>query len=320
MIRKFFAFILILVFVFVSIPVMILFGLNRTLLNQNFYTGPLINDVYERFMPMFADEFYSQVKRDLGRYLTSEEFVVVFKKSIPVSTFQGILDDLFIQLNGILEGNGKTKIVVKLDPFKSSLKGLGENIFDAVKAKAPECKKGQVPQFNPMPTCVIPGLNTDTYKKAFSREVENSINQAFIIMKPVEVDMTPIIKEMNKLELIQLAIQVLFCSLALFALLIVLVLWKPFSRGMRWLGGAITFVAFEALIIYKIIPILTANLNLGFHDVPQKYLNAIQGSVKFLINSFDKQILYFMIVFVIIGAALVFTGYLLKHTQPRRLA
>lgn len=318
MIRKFFAFILILVFVFVSIPVMILFGLNRTLLDQDFYTGPMLNDVYERFMPMFADEFYSKVQRDLGKHLTAEEFVVVFKKSIPVSVMQGTLTDFFTQLNGILEGNNKTKIVVKLDLFKSSLKNLGENIFDTIKAKAPECKKGQVPQFNPMPTCVVLGLNTDTYKKAFSSQVEMSINQAFTTMKPVEIDMTPFIKEASKLKLIELAEQVLFGLFALIGLLIVLVLWKPFSRGMRWLGGTITFVAFEALIIYKMIPILTANLNLGFHDLPQKYLDGIYGSVNFLVNSFDKQILYFMIVFIVIGAALIFTGYLLKHAQPQK--
>lgn len=312
MIRKFFAFLIVIAFVLVAVPVIFLFGLDRTLLNQDFYRGPLISEVYNKAMPLIADEIYLKAKGVFGKSITGEEFVVVLKNSVPASYFQEILDDAFLQLNEILDGNGKTKIVIRVDSLKPAFKNLGENILETLKQKTPVCKKNEAPRFNPLPSCVSPEFESDAYKKEYARSLDAYIAQFFANTKPIEIDAAPITQNIQQIKIIKIALQAIFASLALFALFIFLILWKPFSRGMRWVGGAMIFVAFEAFVIYKMVPILTANLNLGLKDIPQKYADAIYEVIRFAINYFDKNILYFAIAFGAIGIALVFAGYLLK--------
>src|SRR3989339_1692232 len=113
MFRKFLAFVLVVVLLVFSVPATIFFGFYNTIFNYDFYEGPLLNNVYNQGVPILIEEMVSQDNDMLGKYFTRDELFELFKKDIPVTAFQTIVRGVTSQVDGILRGNGKTKITIQ---------------------------------------------------------------------------------------------------------------------------------------------------------------------------------------------------------------
>lgn len=312
MFRKFFASVFVLSFVILAVPAMLLFGLYRTVLNENFYKGPLLDEVYNRGISLLVEEFSARDQQILSKYFTHDELVGIIKRDVPISLFQGFLDDAFSQLNGILDNNGKRKIILKLDSIKEPVNKLIDDLINILfDEKIKPCAKGEYPKMQPMPSC-IPKGQAKNYKNQFKREITANLSVIMQQVRPIELDTTPLLQNLQQIKLAEIIIQAFFAALGILCLFIILVLWKPFLRGVRWLGGTFLFVAFEALVIYKAIPILAANLNSSFQNIPQNQADQIYGVLKFAINYYNTQMLYVLITLGLIGSVLIFLGYFFK--------
>lgn len=311
MFRKFFASLFILVFVVFSVPAIILFGFYQTIFNVDFYKGPLLNEVYNRAIPIIVDEIYVNDKNILGKYFKKEEIVEIVKRDIPQDVFRNILDDVFKQLDLVLNA-GKSKITLKLDSVKDPLKKLVGDLQNTLfTEKIPQCKKGESPRMLALPSCMPSGVAGETYKKRFNQEIDNNLKMIFSNIKPIEIDARPIIQNLETIKAFELVAQALFASLGILCLLILLVLWKPLARGLKWLGVPFIIASFEALVMYKMIPLLISSTNIRFNDIPEKYLDDVRGIINFMVSCYQKQLLYVVIFSFSIGFAMILTGYFL---------
>ncbi|HBB02998.1 MAG: hypothetical protein US89_C0004G0061 [Candidatus Peregrinibacteria bacterium GW2011_GWF2_38_29] len=310
MFRKFLAFVLVVVLLVFSVPATIFFGFYNTIFNYDFYEGPLLNNVYNQGVPILIEEMVSQDNDMLGKYFTRDELFELFKKDIPVTAFQTIVRGVTSQVDGILRGNGKTKITIQFDSLKPYFDVLIINftneLFDK---KIPKCEVGQKIVFKDLPSCVKP--DTDFYKKGFVSQMQKNFDEIFKSKaSSVEIDATPVLQNFQAIQGFSVLTQAFFMFLAILCLLILLVLWKPFSRGFKWLGVVFFIVSFNALVFYKTVSILSSYIDISNIGFPEKYIPEVRNIIDFIVNSFKNQMLYVLGFALLFGLALYLIGHL----------
>ncbi len=314
MIRKIFAVIFIIVFLAFSIPAVFLFGFYRTALSQDFYKGPLLDEIYNKITPVVVDEFTKHDKEILSKYFTREELIDVFKHNVPQSVFANILQNGFLQLKAVLEGSAQQKIVIKFDDLKEPFLKLTDDLINILfTEKIKQCAKNEYPKMQPVPSCIPAGYDVAIYKKRFESQISASVDQIFKNIRPLEIDTAPIAQNVQAIQVLDVAIQAYFGMLMVLCAIIFLILWKPFSRGLKWLGTTFVLFAFNALVIYKAIPILGRSLVLKDMNIPPEYADEMQNIVNFIIAYYQRQIGYVCIAVFVAGVIMIFAGYFKKY-------
>jgi hypothetical protein len=310
MFRKFLAFVLVLVFLAFSVPATIFFGFYNTVFNYDFYEGPLLDNVYNQGAPILIEEIVNQDKDILGKYFTRDELFELFKKDIPITSFQVIIRNITSQVDGILKGNGKTKIIIQFDSLKPNFDTLivdfTNELFDK---KIPKCEPSQKIVFRDLPSCVKP--DTDFYRKEFVTQIQQNFDEIFKSKaKSIEIDATPVLRNFQVIQSFSVLTQAFFIFLAILCLLILLVLWKPFYRGFKWLGITFFIVSFNSLVFYKTISILSSYIDVKDIDIPEKYIPEVKNIIDFIVNSFKNQMLYVLGFALLFGLVLYLIGYI----------
>ena len=126
----------------------------------------------------------------------------------------------------------------------------------------------------------------------------------------IEIDATPVLQNFQVIQSFSVLAQAFFMFLAILCLLILLVLWRPFSRGFRWLGVVFVIISFNALVFYKTISILSLYIDVKKMGFPEKYAPEVRNIIDFTVNSFKNQMLYALGFALFLGLVLYLVGYI----------
>ncbi len=321
-VRKIFGYFLVFLFIIVSLPAFLTYGLSKTFLNPDFYSGSVVAVFYDFAVNVATRNIYQQ-EPTLRRHFQEAELLQEIKNTFPVSQFQKIMDDFGVRLKELKNEPEKT-LTFSLKPFRTSLIAVAQRMSSKLFSVLPECQPDELPQFNEegLATCVPKGIDPNLVSGPVAKQFEKAVYDTV----PDQVDLSFSKTDSNisiglLLQWIDIIKTTLFGVMLTLIILIVFVVYKPFSAIIRFEGKAFLGSGLEGFLLSLVTseaPKWVFSVFQARRDALIQALGRDETVLKFseyLFSFFIIEIQRVSMVFIGLGAFLLFLYFYLKKNH-----
>jgi hypothetical protein len=252
MIRKVLAGFLVFIFIVLALPIVTLFGFYKTFLDEDFYKGELLDGVYE----MWIDTIPTDVEweEQFGN-LDRSQFVEMLREVYSPEDLVVVVEDIERQIS---EAKFNEKNILYLDiPFgwmRDKAPVLAESIAEMVASDLEPCET--IEDFNVnQHNCIPEGVMTSTVKDGIKIDLEKQILVDIPEIYELEVKLVEMESQVGEdvsdyfTRALNNGFIISIVVLIAVLLLIALMIFRPFTRVMKW--------EFRAIFLASIIPLVT---------------------------------------------------------------
>lgn len=317
------AVLLVLIFGLITVPTFFVRSFVKTYFNPSFYEGEVVEESHDYFLTFFQ----SQVKNDefVSEYFTEEEVETLTRKYFQLESFQEIVKDFVSQMNNLSEDRQKGEIDVSLMPLKQNIPDMAGDISEIIVNKIPICESEEEVmeaafEFNgDLPSCIPQEVGKTQVEKPLAREIEKNLNDSI----PGEFKLNFENDELSEgtsefkqlLNIFNYAQMILPLFMIIVILLMALIIYKPYTRIIKFIGSGFILGGVFALIsgqLFARIPgaVITPQT---FPELIAEDLNKMTEFYSFLIQFIVDRINIYSTYFIGIGALVILVGLYLSH-------
>jgi len=301
--RKTLATFVIFLILLVSVPIFLVYGMGKTYFDENFYQGQVSRTSYDFLINVTSEKMYKDSTL-LEANFTLDEVKASLKTSFTEQMFSEVLNDFAKQVLAIQSG-GNEKLVLNLEFFRDTLLSVVNNLAYKIYQKLPTCTDSQIAGIKfgtEVPTCVPPKVDYDIVVNPFIQNFQAEVYKN-VPDKLSDLEKVVPVKLLQNFSSLR---NTLFASLLILLGLLAFLMWKPFSRLIRWEGAAFIGSGLVGLII--------SFLRLSYFNVVtpnETILSFYENLVVLLMDEVRK----LSFIFLIIGFALVVISAVIKRTM-----
>jgi len=305
LLRKLAASILVFLFVVLAIPNFFIYSLSRTYLNTDFYKrDDLTNGVYEVVVDKTTEGLQSK-STALNGFFKSDELKKQIKQVFTAKIFSEIVADFANQME-LYKQNPNKPLVLSLKLLRENLLTVSNNLAYIIYQDLPTCSDAELADLKPdvIPSCVPKGVDYDQVVKPIINNFEASVYEAV----PEELSNIDKAFPIQVLVDIENYRTISFMVLILLICLISLVLYKPISLIVTYLGTAIFLGGAAGLGISYTLENLLSYVNVQTND--QQMVDLIHFFLNFLAAEMNR----LAWLFIAAGVALYVIRFILVRT------
>ncbi len=252
MIRKVLAGFLVFIFIVLALPVVTLLGFYKTFLDENFYKGELLDGVYE----MWIDSIPTDVEwEEQFGTLNRDQFVEMLREVYSAEDLVVVVEDIESQIS---EAKFNEDNILYLNiPFgwmREKAPLLAESIAEMVVSDLEPCESIDEFDIN-QHNCIPEGVLVSTVKDGVKIDLEEQILKDVPEIYEFEIELVSMEAQTGEdvseyfTRALNNGIVISVVALVVVLLLIALVVFRPFTRVMKW--------EFRAIFLASIIPLVT---------------------------------------------------------------
>lgn len=300
MIRKVLAGFLVFIFIVLALPVATLFGFYKTFLDEDFYKGELLDGVYE----MWIDTIPSDVEwEEQFGTLDRDQFIVMLREVYSSEDLVSVVEEIEEQIS---DAKFNEKNVLYLDiPFdwmREKAPVLAESIAEIVISDLEPCESIEefdVNQHNCIPEGVLASTVKDGIKIDLERQILIDIPEVYEFeVKLVEME-SQVGEDVSDYfsRALNNGFTISIVVLIIVLLLIALMIFRPFSRVMKWEFRAIFLASIVPLVTYTSLYFLAEKLE--FSETQAQF-----DLIALIIRSLSQTLIKYLIPITIISLGL----------------
>ncbi len=325
-IRKIFGYFLVFLFILVSLPAFLTYSLSKTFLNPSFYSDSVIGVFYDFALNVTTKNLYQQ-DPTLRRHFQEEELLKEIQAAFPVGQFHKIMADFGQQLEELKNHPEKT-VTFNFKLLRTSLVAVAQHMSSKLFSSLPDCHPDELPQFNEegLATCIPKGVDSNLVAGPVAKQFEKAIYDTI----PDQVDLS-FSKADNNLSMasflqwIDIIKTALFGTLLALIILIVFVIYKPFSAILRFEGKAFLGSGLEGFLLSLVLVEFPKSVFSIFSAKSDALIQTLGGKetllkfFEYLFSFFIVEIQRISLVFLGLGAFLLFIYFYLKRKNTLAL-
>ncbi len=314
------AVLLVLIFGLVTVPTFFIRSIVKTYFNPSFYEGPVVEESHEYFLSFFR----KQIKQDefVDEYFTEEEIEKITREYFEFDAFKEIITDFVTQMNNLSEDRQKGEIDLSLMPLKQNIPEMSSDISGIIVSKIPVCEpEEEIEEFEfngSLPECIPSAIGKEQVEKPLAREMEKDLNDA------IPGEFKPNTEFKHLLFIFNYAQMILPLFMLIIILLMTLIIYKPYTRVMKFMGGSFVLGGALALISGQLLKqapsaVITPETLPGLITVD---LNEMISFYSFLLQFVVERINIYSVYFIgtgslVILVALYLSQYYEKHPHVK---
>jgi len=320
------AVLLVLIFALITIPTFFIRSFVKTYFNPTFYEGPVVEESYEYFLSFFQ----KQVKNDefVSEHFSDEDIEKLTREFFAVDALHEIVKDFVTQMNNLSEDRQTGKINVSLMPLKQRIPDMAADVANVIIEKIPYCETEEEEEevieaaleFNgDLPSCIPEEIGKTSLENPLAREIEKGLNDDIPGEFKLDFENGEVSEGASEFKQLLFIFSYAQMILPLFMLIIILlmslVIYKPYTRIMKFIGASFVLGGVFGLVagqLFKRIPaaVITPQT---FPELLAADLNEIISFYSFLIQFIIEKINTYSVYFIGIGALVVLVAAYLSH-------
>jgi hypothetical protein len=304
------AVLLALIFALVTIPTFFIRSIVKTYLNPSFYDGPVIEESHEYLI----DNLNKQIAEDkqVSAYFSEEDIAQLTNKYITSNALRTVIQDFITQMDNISDGRKANIIAVSLMPLKENIPNMASDIAVHIVGQTPYCEDEiEDPEAfisNGLPDCIPLEIEKSSIENPLALEIEKNLydmipGEFSLDLNSVENEETAAFTQL--LFIFKYVQMILPLFMLIILLLITLIIYKPYTRIMKFIGGSFALGGIFSLIAAQL-----------FAQVPDMYketINGLNDFYSFLIDFIVERINIYSVYFIGIGSLIVLIAFYLSH-------
>lgn len=304
------AVLLALIFGLVTIPTFFIRSIVKTYFNPAFYEGSVIEESHE-YLVDFLDEQISQDEA-VGEYFDKSEVDILVREYITSADLRTVIQEFISQMNNISDGRKSNIITVSLEPLKDGMPGMANDVATHIVDKTPVCEDEieDLAEFlkDGLPNCVPQEIEKSSLINPLALEIEKNMSD----MIPGEFSL-----DLNQagegdtasftqlLFIFKYAQMILPLFMLILLLLMTLVIYKPYTRTMKFIGSSFA--------LGGILSLIAAQLFSQIPDIFKESINGLNSFYSYLIDFVVARINTYSLYFIGIGALVILIGFYLSR-------
>lgn len=342
MCRKVLAGILIAIFVPMFISLLIVLSAKFTLINPGYYKAQFEKlDLYEKLsndvVPSLMQSLFASNEQGQSAQINTQELTSSIKKVITPDKLKNAAETFFNSLNDYLKGATST-LSGKID-LREIKKSAGDILEITMKAQinnlrdcTPDESAKATQNKSEMPTCLPNGVTkeqllsgisiSDQDKNEFSKNIPDEFDLAVYFdanQNPQNARLLQMAKTYVGYFNLSLTILSIVCAVLL--ILIWLLVWKPISSVLKWLGISIIIPAGIILLstigLYLSIKAMALGLAGGL-NLPAQTITILQQLAENISGGANFNLMISSSIFVLMSIALFIIASQLKKSEPNK--
>lgn len=304
------AVLLTLIFALVTIPTFFIRSIVKTYLNPNFYEGPVIEESHEYLIKFLNKEIAEDDQ--VSAYFSEEDIDQLTNKYITSNALRTVIQDFIAQMNNISDGRKANIIAVSLMPLKENVPNMASDIATHIVAQTPDCEEEiEDPEefiSSGLPECIPLELEKSSIENPLALEIEKDLydmipGEFSLDLNSIEDDETSSFTQL--LFIFKYAQMILPLFMLIILLLVTLIVYKPYTRIMKFIGSSFALGGIFSLI--------AAQLFSQIPDIYKETINGLNSFYSFLIDFIVERINIYSVYFIGIGALVILIAFYLSH-------
>ncbi len=317
------AVLLVLIFALLTVPTFFVRSFVKTYFNPSFYDGPVLEESHEYFISFFK----KQVQKDefVAENFSDEEIETLTRRYFAFDSFQEIIKDFVTQMNNLSEDRQKGELNVSLMPLKQNIPEMAADISVMIIDKIPLCDTEADTtdtefEFNgSLPSCIPTEIGKSQVEKPLAREIEKNLNDSIPGEFKLDFENNAATQGTSDFKQLLFVFSYTQMIMPLFMLIIILlmalIIYKPYTRIMKFIGASFVLGGAFALIagqLFLRVPeaFITPS---SFPELIAADLNEMITFYSFLIQFIVDKINIYSVYFIGIGSLIVLIGMYLSH-------
>ncbi len=251
--RKFFAGIMLFIILLIAPVISFIYAGLETYLSPNFYTDEVvISEIYDTLTSYVENNIENAMQTEEDSMFDPHEITDQMETILPKESLAGITEDLVAQL---MQEPLPETITVDLSVIKENLPQVMNNVMTDMVYEMEECPEKTIADFDleggEMITCIPSGVSQEELIKGL--EIENT-SMFDDMPDETEIDLTVLPDKVR--DVMELVIQnntqlkaALLATYFLLVMLMALIIFKPFSSVLKWIGNAFFWSGLPLAII-----------------------------------------------------------------------
>jgi len=323
MLRKSIAAFFVFIFALFTIPTFLIRGITGTYVNPQFYQTKVVDRSYELLVNYISRQ--SVANSDIALYLNSDEIREILMKSFTVDQVREVTINVVDQLNALTDRRRDNKIVINLEPLKENIPIFADELSKVIATNIPDCPSIEDLDIEDIdklstgvPECVTPFTLREDLAPRIKRELDKYLNNE--IPGEFTIDFAAAGDE-NVVQIWQIILTLdyiqfmLPLSLLIILLFIALLVYKPITSVMKYLGSALMLGGISAAIVAQLIsqfPNMLINSE-NFPELLSSELADMFELYNFILGFLVAKMTQFSIYFVGVGVLVILTSLYLSH-------
>jgi len=304
------AVLLALIFALVTIPTFFIRSIVKTYLDPGFYSGPVIEESHEYLIEHLNKQ--NSEDQALTTYFNEAELDEFTRKYVTRDALQSVVQDFITQMNNITDGRKSNVIAVSLMPLKERIPEMSSEMSKQIIDSTPDCEERieDLEAFidDELPDCIPLEIDRTSLENPLALEIEKSLNEKIpgeYSLNLNTVDNEDAAAFTQLLFIFKYAQMILPLFMLILLLLMALIIYKPYTKVMKFIGSSFLVGGIFALIAGQL-----------FSQIPEIFkesINGLNSFYSFLIGFIVEKINVYSIYFIGIGALVVLIALYLSH-------
>lgn len=304
------AVLLALIFGLVAIPTFFIRGIVSTYFNPAFYEGSVVEESHE-YLVDFLDDQISE-DENVKDYFNRAQVDALVREYITSADLRTVVQDFISQMNNIFDGRKSNLIVVSLEPLRDGIPGMGNDIATHIVDGTPVCDEEieDLTEFlkNGLPECVPQEIEKSSLINPLALEIEK--NMLDMIPGEFSLDLNTAgegdtASFTQLLFIFKYAQMILPLFMLILLLLMTLVVYKPYTRTMKFIGSSFA--------LGGILSLIAGQLFSRIPDIFKESINGLNSFYSYLIDFIVARINTYSLYFIGIGILVILIGFYLSH-------
>jgi len=311
--RRAVAAILVFIFIASSLAAFLVYATSNTFFKSDFYEKELSEDTYSFLVNATVKNIINEnefVEENFTEADLRREIEGVFPESIYNKMVRQLISEM-----ETLRQDPSMPLTLEMGTYRESLLTLAHNMSYRLFESIPKCEGGEIPDelSNGLPSCVPPEVEYNVVAAPFSEEFEKSIYAA--VPEQVQLDLNSTVGEggyvlSNVFQTLDTLKVIIYAVLLLLLVMIALIIWKPFSSVLAYMGSAFFISGVLGVVLSYTLFVLPPTIAEKING--ELLRDDIQTLVEKIIGLFSAEVQKGAYIFLALGAVLVLTRIFMK--------
>ncbi len=303
-------------FILVSLPYGILFGLNQTLLNENFINGKFVDGAYD----ILVNEVPKSILLPKDSPVTGADISQIASKVIQKEDLAKMTKSFVDQIKTVSGGDvEKRQITLSLDWLVAKRMVISEEISKLLFLKLPKCEDSKitVPSTEEL-KCVPKEIDEEMFKNIVGEELGNEMLKD--IPKEFVFDVPQIIVSDDSVvkyfDIFKLVIKWGIVLLGFLLVLIGLFVFKPWSKVLKWESIALFISSLN--LAFLMGALIFGKYIFDYLQINPLQLDLLKKVYELFIGTFAKNFLFYVIPVLVLSLIGWICGMIFERAHEKK--
>jgi len=309
MIRKTIASLFILVFALLTVPTLFLRSITTTYLDPKFYEGPVLDEAYSYSVKFASDEISKNP--EVTKYFSRDDIKKLIEENFTKDNVREVAKDFIAQLKAISDKRKTDAIKISLLPVKENIAKMSDMIAEKILADVATCtdESAALVATAEVPACIPQSIDRNQIKSEIKNRIEKGLTDLIPGEFIIDTAQTDQMKLFEVLNVVHYAEMILPLFMLIVLLLIMLIIYKPYTRVMGFSGAALLVGGIFGLGTVQLIKYLPGIINSSSNNVEILNLSTL------IIGVFTQKMTVYSLWFLGIGIIIILLAIFLRKSR-----